>query len=280
MISQRPLQRLAPKPQDAYAAAVSGWATCSRCAPARRRPEQIHASLHHLRVERHLAWSAWNHVACGLKFFSTTTLGWDALHRTLPPRTGRAQRPRVLRLEAWQRLCTSARNPKHRAVLMPTAAAGWRVSEVVPLQRTDRESLRMLSRVEQGKGRTDRSPLLSTRLLGALRASWKRSRPPLWVFPGQEPTRPLPIGTAHKMDSQAKRGAGMQRGQGMHPLRHGFATSLLAAGVASRTIQRLRGPRSIATPTRSLQITRQPLAGSRSPLALLRVADLPPIVSA
>jgi hypothetical protein len=54
---------------------------------------------------------------------------------------------------------------------MTTSAAGRRLSEVVRLTLTDSESERMLLRVEQGKGRKDRSTLLSTRLLTELRAS-------------------------------------------------------------------------------------------------------------
>jgi site-specific recombinase XerD len=44
---------------------------------------------------------------------------------------------------------------------MTTYAAGLHVSAVVRLQRTDIESERRLSRVEQGPGRKDRSRLLS-----------------------------------------------------------------------------------------------------------------------
>ena len=69
-------------------------------------------------------------------------------------------------------LFTHAKNPRHRVLLMTTYAAGLRVSEVVRLRLTDIESDRLLLRVEQGKGRKDRSTLLSTRLLTALRAYW------------------------------------------------------------------------------------------------------------
>ena len=72
-------------------------------------------------------------------------------------------------------------------------------SEVVHVQRIDIERDRMLLRVNQGKGRKDRSPLLSARLLTALRTSWKLYRPSLWLLPGQHPTTPRPLGTAQKI---------------------------------------------------------------------------------
>jgi len=156
MIRDMPVQRLAPKPQKAYVTAVAGFAQFYQCSPDRLHPEQIRTYLHHLLVERRLAWRSCNQAAVGLKFFSTKTLGWDVLHRHLPPRTGRSPLPQILSLEALQRLFTQAKHPRHRVLLMTTYAAGLRVGEVVRLQLTDSDSERMLLRIEQGKGRKDR----------------------------------------------------------------------------------------------------------------------------
>src|SRR2546428_13015726 len=169
MIHDMQLQRLASKTQKAYVTAVAGLAKFYDCSPDRLSPEQIRTYLHHLLVERRLAWSSCHQAAAGLKFFYTKTLGWDALHLHLPPRTGRSQLPQILSIEALQRLLTHARHPRHRVLLMTTYAAGLRVSAVVRLRRTDSERDRLLLRVDQGKGRQDRSTLLSTRLLTALR---------------------------------------------------------------------------------------------------------------
>src|SRR5262249_15126388 len=154
---------------------------------------QIRASLHPLLVERQLAWSSCNPVACGLQFFYLKTLGWEPFHRHLPPRTRRSPLPHVLSTEALPRLFLRATHPKHRALLMTTYAAGLRVSEGVHLQLTDIESDRGLMRVNQGKGRQDRYTLLSTRLLAELRAYWKLERPAPWRFPGQDRAKLRPI---------------------------------------------------------------------------------------
>jgi integrase len=222
MIRDMPLQRLAPRTQEASVAAVAGIATFSHCSPDRLSSEQIRASLHHLLVERRLAWSSCNHVACGLKFFSTRTLGWAAVHLDLPPRTGRPPLPRVLSLEELQRLFTSARNLTHRAFLMTTSAAGLRVSEVVRLQLTAIERDRMLLRVNQGKGRKDRDTLLSARLLSELRIYWKRYRPSPWLCTAQTPTTPMAIATAQKISDHAQRAAGIPHGKGIHTLRNAW----------------------------------------------------------
>jgi integrase/recombinase XerD len=85
-------------------------------------------------------------------------------------------------------LFTSAANPRNRAWLMTPYAAGLRVGEVVRLRLTDIDSDRLLSRVNQGKGRQDRYPLLAARLLAALRTSWHLYRPAPWLFMGPDRT--------------------------------------------------------------------------------------------
>ena len=276
MIHERQWQRRAPQTQHTAVAALTGLAPFSHRSPDRLDPEQIRTSLHHVLVARQRAWSSCNQGACGRKFFYPNTLGWEALHLNLPPRTGRSQLPRVLSVEELQRLFTRAKNPKHRALLTTTYAAGRRVSAVGHRPRTDSERARLLLRVEPGKGRKDRSPLLSTRLRAALRAYWHMYRPPRWWFPGVDPDQPLPIGTAQKISSHAQRAANSQHGKGLQTLRHGFATHRLEAGGDVRTRQFLLGHKSIDTTTRSLQIPRQPLGTIHSPFDLLHFHDTPP----
>jgi Phage integrase, N-terminal SAM-like domain len=74
MIYQMQLERLAPKTQAAYVAAVAGLATFYHCSPDQLRPDQLRHYLHHLLVDRHRSWSSCNQVACGLRFFYTKTL--------------------------------------------------------------------------------------------------------------------------------------------------------------------------------------------------------------
>ena len=224
MIRQRPLERLAPRTQEASGAAVAGLATVSWCSPDQLRPEPIRPSLPPLLVERPLAWRACHQVACGLQFFSTKTLGGETRSLHLPPRPRRSPLPHVLSAEDLQRLCSRAKNPPHRALLMPPSAAGRRVSAVGHLQVTDIAGERGLMRVTQGKGRTDRDTRLSARLLAALRADWTLERGKPWRFPGQDRAQPLPLRSAQRISSRAKHAAHRQHGTGLHTLRHSCAT--------------------------------------------------------
>ena len=114
------LQRLAPTPQHASSAAVAGLATVYGCAPDQRRPAQMRTSLPHRLVERHLAWSACHHVACGRKCFYGTPRGWEARPLHVPPRPGRRLLPHRMRVAALQRWCPRATHPRNRALRRPT----------------------------------------------------------------------------------------------------------------------------------------------------------------
>ena len=94
------------------------------------------------------------------------------------------------------------------------------------------------------------------------------------LFANQQRSGPMPHGTAQRIFYHAKRRAGLERGHGIHTLRHCFATHLLEAGVDLRTIQLLMGHRSLNTTTVYLHLTRKRLDGLRSPLDLLRLPQV------
>lgn len=276
MMREMQLHRLSPGTQKDYAKAITNlakyyWRAPHWRAPDQLTPEDIRAYLHHLLEERKLAFSTCNVAAAAIRFFYVETLGWTPMQLNLPPRTDSKRLPQVLSVEALERLFASISNPKHRALLMTTYAAGLRVSEVVRLRITDIESdpSRMLIRINQGKGNKDRYSLLSSRLLHELRAyrSIDRYRP--WLFPGRDPKRHMTRSTAQKIYNRALRQVGIGQGSGIHTLRHSFATHLLDAGVDPRTIQILLGHRSIRTTARYLHVSRRHLQHVRSPLDLL-----------
>ena len=271
MMQQMQLHRLAPGTQQLYAKAITDLACYYWRSPDQLTPDDIRAYLYHLLQERQLAWSTCNVTAAAIRFFYVETLDWSPFKLNLPPRPDHQRLPQVLSVDEVERLFASTRNPKHRALLMTTYSAGLRVSEVVRLQVTDIESDpgRMLIRVNQGKGNQDRYTLLSTRLLQELRAYWRLERHKPWLFPGHDPKRHMPSGTAGKIYNRARQRAGIDHGSGIHTLRHCFATHLLDSGVAPRTIQVLLGHGSLKTTARYLHVSRQRLAHVRSPLDLL-----------
>lgn len=282
MIQQMQLHRLAPGTQQLYAKAITDLACYYWRSPDQLTPQDIRASLHHLLEERQLAWSTCNVTAAAIRFFYVETLDWTPFKLNLPPRPDHQRLPQVLSVEELQRLFAATPNPKHRALLLTTYAAGLRVSEVVRLKVTDIESDpgRMLIRVNQGKGNKDRYTLLSARLLQELRAYWRLERHRPWLFPGHDPKRHMPSRTASRIYNHARQRAGIDHGGGIHTLRHCFATHLLDSGVDPRTIHMLLGHGSLKTTARYLHVSRQQLAKVRSPLDVLCFpeANLAPVL--
>lgn len=272
MIRELQLHRKSPKTIEAYVTAVAQLAAHYHRSPEKISVEEIRGFLHHLIVERRLAFSSVNQKLGGIRFFYRHVLGRDEFDLKVPAkRSGRLPEP--LGRSEVARLIEATQNVKHRALLMTCYAAGLRVGELVRLRTDDIHSERMLIRVREGKGRKDRDTLLSPRLLSELRAYWRVERPHGWLFLNGERSGHLPVGTAQRIYYTAKQRTGITRGRGIHTLRHSFATHLLEAGVDLPTIQRLLGHSSLATTAKYLHVTSKHLSGTHSPLDLLRLPD-------
>src|SRR5262245_34843340 len=270
MIREMQLRQFSPRTIECYVAAVVSLAKFHGRAPDQLRLEQVRSYLHHILVERKLASGTCNLQAAAITFFYRQVLRQDAFNLQVR-RKHSGKLPEVYSQEELVRLFEAASNFKHRVFLMTTYAAGLRLSEARYLRPLHINSQRMLIRVEQGKGRKDRYTLLSPQLLTALRQYWKEYRPGEWLFPNQAGTGPMLRGTAQKIFYTAKNRAGLQRGHGIHTLRHCFATHLLEAGTDLRTIQLLMGHKNINTTTLYLQMTRKHFDKLQSAMDLLRL---------
>jgi integrase/recombinase XerD len=187
-----------------------------------------------------------SHVA-GLRFFFTTTLDRPDLSRKLLRVSYPRKLPMVLSQDEVARLIGATTCIKHRAALSVAYGAGLRVAEVAALKVGDIDSERMLIRVERGKGGRYRNAMLSPDLLILLRKWWKEGRrqgamlPGGWLFPGQNPVRPITTRQLSRVVEEAAKTAGLTKRVSPHTLRHSFATHLLEDGVDIRVIQVLLG---------------------------------------
>jgi site-specific recombinase XerD len=270
MIREMQLRQLSPRTIDCYIDAVAALAKFYKRSPDHIQREEVRSYLHHLLVDRHLAQSTCHVRAAAITFLYQRVLGQHSFDLGMR-RKHSGKLPEVYSQEELVRLFEAAANLQHRVFLMTTYAAGLRLSESTHLKPIHIHSQRMLIRVEQGKGQKDRYSLLSPQLLQELRHYWKEYRPGEWLFPNQARTGPMLKGTAQKIFYAAKRRAGLERGHGIHTLRHCFATHLLEAGVDLRTIQVLMGHRSLNTTTLYLHLTQKKLGQLHSPFDLLRL---------
>ncbi len=269
LIEELKFRRCAPNTERTYVGAVVRLAGYHHQSPDKLTPQQIRDYIRHLQVERKLAWSSVNVAVCAINFFWSRVLRRKWPIQNLPPQKRPTKPPEILSCEELERLFEAAKRPSHRTLLMTTYAAGLRVSEVVRLQACDILSDRMQIRVVESKGNKGRYTTLSPSLLKELRKHWARYRPERWLFPGNKPGRHLSPCAAQDAYRNARKGAGIERGAGIHSLRHAFATHLLESGVDVRTIQILLGHSSISSTMRYLTVTRQRISKVKSPFDLL-----------
>jgi integrase/recombinase XerD len=270
MIREMQLRQFTPRTIECYLEAVIGLSQFYHRSPDQLQVEEVRSYLHHMLVERKLAQSTCNLRAAAMTFFYRQVLGQERFDLKFRRKhTGKL--PEIYSAEELVRLFEATPCRRDRVFLMTTYAAGLRLSEVRHLKPIDIHSQRQLIRVEQGKGQKDRYTLLSPQLLKELREYWKEYRPSSWLFPDEDKTQPLGRRRAQRIFEKAKRRAKLQRGHGIHTLRHCFATHLLEAGVDLRTIQMLLGHRNINTTMIYLHLTQKKLSELQSPFELLRL---------
>jgi site-specific recombinase XerD len=274
MMAEMKLRNFAARTRKSYVAVMVGLAKHYRQFPDQLTQEQIRAYLLHLQ-DRGLSSSSQNVAVSGLKFFYQQVLGWNEQQLFLPPRKRNWRLPEVLSPREVEQLLICAVKLRDRCLLMTAYSAGLRVGELVRLKLSDIDPERKMIRVEQGKGKKDRYTILSQRLLGELKRYQQTYQPVSWVFFGKNRNCPLDISAAQKVYNLAKQKSGIEKGKGIHTLRHCFATHLLESGVDLVTIKTLLGHNSLQSTQRYLQIRQPRLGATASPLDLLALRDAP-----
>jgi site-specific recombinase XerD len=202
-----------------------------------------------------LSVSSINQTISAFKILFKDVLGrdWD------PIRIKRPRRPKLLPVvfskEEVSLILSSIRNRKHYCLIALTYASGLRMGEVISLKPCDIDSDRMQLKVRGGKGYKDRYTLLPQQLLVQLRDYFRRYRPAIYLFEGQEPGKPYSATSARCILKKAMFKAGIKKKACFHTLRHSFATHLLEQGTNIRYIQELLGHQSLKTTTVYLHVS-------------------------
>ncbi len=271
MIRAMQLKNLSNHTQRAYLAAVTGLAKHYQQSPAKITDKMIEDYLLYLKNDKGNAPNSCGSVLTGLRFFyknvAQKQIAVDYSLRKKPRKL-----PTVLTMQqVWKLICTP-KNLKHRLILMTTYSAGLRASEVIALKPEHIESERMLIKVEDGKGNKDRFTLLSEKLLPQLRSYYRKYRPKTYLFPSsfrKKKSMQLSYEAVRLIYEKARNKAGVKKGEGIHTLRHSFATHLLEAGFDIRKIQVLLGHTRLSTTMIYLHVSCETLSKIPSPLDLI-----------
>jgi site-specific recombinase XerD len=267
MIREMELRNLSENTQRSYLQAVYGLAKHYMQSPDKLTKEMIEDYLLYLKKEKENALTTVGSAITGMRFFYNHILGDEQLSPSCSFAKTPRKLPTVLSQEEIWSIINATNNMKHRLLLMTTYSAGLRATEVLALKAEHIDSKRMLIKVT-GKGGKQRYTLLAKKLLPELREYYKTYRPKILLFPSHRKGKPLTYQTIRSLYEKARQRAGVNRGAGVHTLRHSFATHLLEAGYDIRKIQVLMGHTRLTTTMIYLHVSRETLAKIPSPLDL------------
>ena len=268
MIKVMELRNLSKHTQRNYLLAVIGLSRYYQQSPDTISQEMIEDYLLYLRKDKGNAPGSCADVVAGLRFFykhvSDNPVSFVYSGGKKPIKL-----PTVLTPQEVWKLINAPKNIKHRLLLMATYSAGLRAFEVAALKPEHIDSKSMLIKVEKGKGGKQRYTTLSSRLLKELRHYYKKYQPQTYLFPSSykhKKDQMLSYPSIRSIYEKARKKAGIKKGDGIHTLRHSFATHLLEGEYDIRKIQVLMGHRQLSTTMIYLHVSRQTLSKIPSPL--------------
>lgn len=239
-------------------------------APKSLTKQHINDYIVYLVRKRNVTVSYQNQAINAIKFFYEKVLGRERETYYIERPKKSLRLPEVLSEAEVSSIFKNIDNLKHKSIIYLIYAGGLRISEALNLQLTDILSDRGLIIVRNGKGRKDRTTLLSKKMLILLRAYYKGYRPEKWLFESPDAGQ-YSSTSVRKILKRATLKAGIQRKITPHTLRHSFATHLLERGTDLRYIQNLLGHGSSKTTEIYTHITKKGMEKIVSPLEHLDI---------
>jgi len=227
--------------------------------------EDITAFMGHLADNRSFSASSLNIVINAVRLFFKNVSHGNIDYKIKRPRKDK-KLPVILAVDEVVRIIDSTTNFKHRLLLMAVYSAGLRVSEAVSLKLSDIDFGRNIITIRAGKGRKDRTALLSDIFRKSLAEYEKIEKPREWIFPGHSADEHISVRTAEKVFENALNKSGIKKHASIHALRHSFATHLLENGIDIRYIQKLLGHANVKTTEIYTHVSNRHLLGIKSPL--------------
>ena len=257
MIEDMAARKLGSHSQRSHIYSCKRFAAFLKRSPDTATADDIRGFQLHL-VEAGLSIGNRNRIMSGVKFLFRVTLRRHDLAAEIYHLKEPQKLPLTMSPDETERLLAMAGNLKVQAMLALGYGCGLRAGEIVRLKPGDIDSVQMIIRIVQSKGRKDRHVMLPQEVLSLLREWWK-ARPtrydadmPVrerWLFPGHRLGKHLTTRQLSRLFHETTKAAGITKPVSLHSLRHSFATDLLDRGTDIRYIQALLEPTTNCPPT-------------------------------
>ena len=285
MIEEMMLRGFTEKTQESYLLGITQLCNFYGRNPDKIRREEIRGFLLYLIAEKKLSYNTVYSYRQGIRFYYCEVENKPSMLPRLPATKKVHRLPEIHSAgEVSALIETTGSRPRDRMLLILAYGCGLRREEIVRLKITCVQGERGFLLIKDGKGRRDRYIPLTPKLLNELRdyyracLGWNKGQSVTpWLFPSpKNPQKHISVDTAARAYQRAKGKARLQRGQGLHSLRHSYATHLLEAGVDIRRIQQLLGHKHLQTTLIYLHVSRIPKSDVVSPFDLLKSKEPPP----
>jgi site-specific recombinase XerD len=252
-----------------YGAAVSQYLNWLNKTPTENDVPEIKKFQLYLKEDRKYSPRTVNLVTAAIQFFYLNVLRSRLPLETLPRmKTGRSL-PKVYSEQDIEKLLKSVENSKHRLLLMLAYGCGLRLEELRTLKTTDFDFHKDLLRLEQGKGKKDRTIMLDPFIKEQIKIYVSKNPSNTYLFLSAQTNELLTRRTVSKIFDNACAKAGVPKLGGIHTLRHSFATHLLEQGTDLRYIQELLGHSSSKTTEIYTHVSTHAIGKIKSPIAHL-----------
>jgi integrase/recombinase XerD len=241
--------------------------------PSKLSNENVREYVLFLLREKKISFSYQKQAISAIKFYFEKILRRETKNYYFEiPQNKEEKLPVILSKSEVKRIFDCITNLKHKAILSTIYSAGLRLSEVVNLKIADIDSERNLIYVRGGKGRKDRTTILSVALIALLRKYFKEFKPRIWLFEGQNGGKYSKRSVQEIFYSSLKK-AKIDKKASVHTLRHSFATHLLEQGEDLRFIQKILGHKNSKTTEIYTHVTNIGMQKIKSPLDNLNIEN-------
>jgi len=216
-------------------------------------------------TEKNLTASTVQIILNALKFNYGQLLKREFIYEITGPRRDK-KLPVVLSKNEINSIIESISNLKHKTIIMLIYSAGLRLNEAITITKSSIDMDRGVINVKSGKGRKDRTTLLSETFCMILKTYLDAYHPDKWLFEGQEKGAHIAGRSVQNIFQRAVLKAGIEKPVTVHTLRHSFATHLLEQGIDIRYIQELLGHQSPNTTMIYTHVSKNKLTSIKSPL--------------
>jgi len=209
--------------------------------------------------------STQNQAINALKCYYQNILRWERFSIDIERPRKEKKLPKVISEHEVLRMIQSCDNLKHKFIICALYSAGLRMGELLSLRKEDIFLDKNLIFVRGGKGKKDRTTILSENLKKLLFMYIQNYNPNYWLIEGVNRSKYSATSVNRVIKSAAKK-ASIGRNVSAHMLRHSFATHLLEQGLDLRYIQQLLGHGSSKTTEVYTHVSSKSLAKIKSPL--------------